>query len=152
LQVADPAGYVHRLTVYPGLPHNMQGREAEMIPRMSPLVREAWPKRVVWKQNAHATHSRFYWLERAPEAVRPNEIYAAKVEGQTISIESPGSGSLTLRLSDALLDLDRPIRVFAGGRVIFEGSVSRSFEAVVRSLREGEDPRTVASALLPVSW
>ena len=152
LQAADPAGYVHRLTVYAGLPHNMQGREAEMIPRMSPLVREAWPKRVVWKQNAHASHARFYWLERAPEAGRPNEVYAAHVEGQTISIEAPGSGSLTLRLSDALLDLDRPIRVFAGGRVVFEGSVLRSFEAVVRSLREREDPKTAASALLPVSW
>jgi transglutaminase-like putative cysteine protease/predicted esterase len=152
LQAADPSGYVHRLTVYPGLPHNMQGREAEMIPRMSPLVREAWPKRVVWKQDAHPNHTRFYWLEHAREAVLPNETYAARVEGQTISIEAPGSGCLTLRLSDALLDLDRPIRVFAGGRAVFEGSVSRSFEVVVQSLREREDPRTAASALLPASW
>jgi predicted esterase len=152
LQAADPSGYIHRLTVYPGLPHNMQGREAEMIPRMSPLVREAWPKRVVWKQDAHPNHTRFYWLEHAREAVLPNETYAARVEGQTISIEAPGSGSLTLRLSDALLDLDRPIRVFAGGRAVFEGSVSRSFEVVVQSLREREDPRTAASALLPASW
>jgi len=97
-------------------------------------------------------HTRFYWLEHAREAVLPNETYAARVEGQTISIEAPGSGSLTLRLSDALLDLDRPIRVFAGGRAVFEGSVSRSFEVVVQSLREREDPRTAASALLPASW
>ena len=115
-------------------------------------MREAWPKRVVWKQDAHPSHTRFYWLERAPEAVRPNDIYAAHVEGQTISIEGPGSGSLTLRLSDALLDLDRPVRVIAGGRAIFEGSVSRSITAVVQSLREREDPGTVATALLPVSW
>jgi hypothetical protein len=152
LQGADPAGYVHRLTVYAGLPHNMQGREAEMIPRMSPLARQAWPKRVVWKQNGRATHTRFYWLERAPEAVRPNEIYAAHVEGQTISLETPASGSLTLRLSDALLDLDGPVRVTAGGRAIFEGHVSRSFAAIWQSLREREDPETVATALLPVSW
>jgi predicted esterase len=152
LQAADPAGYVHRLTVYPGLPHNMQNREAEMIPRMSPLARQAWPSRVVWKQSARALHTRFYWLERDPEAVRPNEIYAAHVDGQTISIETPGTGSLTLRLSDALLDLDRPVRVEAGGRAVFEGSVSRSFAAVVQSLREREDPESVATALLPVSW
>ncbi len=98
LQAADPAGYVHRLTVYPGLPHNMQNREAEMIPRMSPLSREAWPKRVVWKQSSRALHTRFYWLERAADAVQPNEIYAANVEGQTINIEAPAAGSLTLRL------------------------------------------------------
>jgi predicted esterase len=152
MQAADTAGYFHRLTVYPGLQHNMQGREAEVIPRMSPLARRAWPKRVVWKQSDNAMHSRFYWLERAPEAVRPNEIYAARVEGQTITIETPATGSLALRLSDALLDLDRPVRVMAGGRAIFEGAVPRSFPAVVQSLREREDPETVATALLPLSW
>ena len=130
----------------------MQGREAEMIPRMSSLVREAWPRRVVWKQNAHAMHTRLYWLERAPEAVRPNEVYVAHVEGQTICIEAPAAGSLTLRLSDALLDLDQPVRVVAGGRAIFEGSVSHSFTAIVQSLREREDPETAATALLSVSW
>jgi predicted esterase len=152
LQAADPAGYVHRLTVYPGLPHDMQHREEEMIPRMSPLSREVWPARVVWKQSARALHTRFYWLERAPETVRRDEIYAAHVEGQTISIEAPDTGSLTLRLSDALLDLDRPVRVVAGGRSIFDGTVPRSFAAVVQSLREREDPESVATALLPISW
>jgi transglutaminase-like putative cysteine protease len=152
LEATDPAGYVHRLTVYPGLPHNMQNREAEMIPRMSPLARDAWPKRVVWQQSPRALHTRFYWLERALGAVQPSEIYAAHVEGQTISIEAPSSGSLTLRLSDSLLDLDRPIQVVAGGRTIFEGPVSRSFAAVAQSLREREDPESVATALLPVSW
>ena len=151
LQAADPAGYVHRLTVYPGLPHNMQSREAEVIPRMSPLARVAWPKRTVWKQD-DVTHSRFYWLERAPAAVRPNEIYAARVEWQTITIETPGTGSLTLRLSDALLDLDQPVRVVSNGRTIFEGRVPRSFAAVEQALREREDPETVATARLPVSW
>jgi pimeloyl-ACP methyl ester carboxylesterase len=152
LQKDDPEGYIHRVTVYPGLPHNMQNREAEMIPRMTVLTRVAWPKRVVWKQDDDATHTRFYWLERAPDAVKPNEVFAAHVEGQTITIEAPGSGSLMLRLSDALLDLDQPVKVLAGGKTIFEGSVKRSFTAVVQSLREREDPDTVATVLLPVSW
>ena len=152
LQAADPAGYCHRLTVYPGLQHNMQGREAEVIARMSPLARQAWPRRVVWKENDNVAHSRFYWLQRAPEAARPDDVYAARVEGQTITIETPAAGSLTLRLSDALLDLDRPVRVMAAGRTVFEGSVPRSFAAVAQSLREREDPGTVATALLPVSW
>jgi predicted esterase len=152
LQAADPEGYVHRLTVYPGLPHNMQSREAEMIPRMSPLTRQAWPKRVVWKQSPRAVHTRFYWLERPADAVQPNELYAAHVEGQTITIEAPSTGAMTLRLSDGLLDLDRPVRVETGERTIFEGTVSRSFAAVVQSLREREDPDSAATARLPVSW
>jgi predicted esterase len=152
LQASDPEGYPHRMTVFPGLPHNMQNRESEMIPRMSPLRRVTWPKRVVWKQDDDAVHTRLYWLERGPHEVRPNEIYGAHVEGQTVTIETPSTGTLILRLSDALLDLDRPVRVVAGAKTIFDGKVARSFAAIEQSLREREDPDTVATALLPVSW
>jgi len=152
LQAADPTAYVHRLTVYPGLQHNMQGREGEMIPRMSALERTTWPKRVVWKQDGNAANSRFYWLGCAPEARQPNVVYSARIEGQTITIETPATGSLTLQLSDKLLDLDLPIRVVAAGRNLFEGKVARSFTAIVQSLSEREDNDTIATALLPVSW
>jgi poly(3-hydroxybutyrate) depolymerase len=151
LQTNDPAGYAHRLTVFPGLPHNMQSREAEMIPRMATLARATWPKRVVWKQD-DVTHTRFYWLERPADAVKPYEIYAAHVDGQVIIIEEPATGKVTLRLSDALLDLDQPIKVLAGGKTIFEGKVPRSFAAIVQSLTQREDPDTIATALLPLSW
>ena len=152
LQAADPDGYVHRLTVYPGLAHNMQGREAEVIPRMAALRRVPWPRRVVWKENDNFVHHRFYWLERAPAATDPNQVYAAHVEGQTITLETPGTGSLILRLSDALLDLDRPIRVVTAGRTLFEGTVRRSLAAIAQSLQERPDPDTAATVLLPVSW
>jgi hypothetical protein len=152
LQAADPDGYPHRLTVFPGLPHNMQGREAEMIPRMTLLARETWPKRVVWKQSARGLHPRFYWLERGEQAIRPHEIYSAHVDGQTIAIETPNHGTLTLRLSDTLLDLDQRVRVVAGGQTVFDGAIPRSFAAVEQSLREREDPSSAASALLPISW
>jgi hypothetical protein len=153
LQAKDPEGYWHRLTVYPGLPHNMQGREAEMIPRMAPMRRALWPKRVVWgKQNGGAMHTRFYWLEREAADLKPNDIFAAHVDGQTITIETPTTGRLTLRLSDELLDLDQPVRVIAGGKTVFEGNVKRSLIAIDQSLREREDPQLVCTALLPISW
>jgi predicted esterase len=152
LQKEDPAGYEHRLTVYAGLSHNMMGREAEAIARMSPLRRAAWPKRVVWMENDNFTHPRLYWLERAPGAADPAVIYAAHVEGQTITIEAPSTGKLILRLSDQLLDLDQPVHVQASGRTIFDGPVQRTLAAVEQSLRQRQDPDTVATALLPVSW
>ena len=37
-------------------------------------------------------------------------------------------------------------------RNLFEGKVARSFTAIVQSLTEREDPDTIATALLPVSW
>jgi len=151
LRDADPAGYFHRLTVFPGLPHNMQGREAEAIPRMAACTRVCWPKRVVWKQD-DVTHTRFYWLERPADAVKEREIYVAHVEGQTITLETPATGTLTLRLSDALVNLDHPVKVIANGKVVFDGKVARSFAAIEQSLAEREDPDTAATAQLPVSW
>lgn len=152
LQAADSQGYFHRLTVYPGLQHNMQGREAEMIPRMVPLRRQAWPKRVVWKENDNLIHHRFYWLQRSPDSTNPETVYAAHVADQTITIEAPESGHLVLRLSDKLLNLDEPVKVVAAGKTLFEGKVPRSVESLVQSLHERPDLESAATALLPVSW
>jgi hypothetical protein len=152
LQREDPPGYIHRLAVFPGLPHNMQNRESEMIPLMAPLRRIAWPRRVVWKQDDSALHARLYWLGREEKSIKPGEIYAAHVDGQTITVETPSTGSLVLRLSDELVDLDKPVVVMAGGKRIFEGRVTRTFDAIESSLREREDPGTAATALLPVTW
>ncbi|MGC3960109.1 MAG: dienelactone hydrolase family protein [Verrucomicrobiota bacterium] len=152
LQASDPAGYFHRLTVYPGLPHNMQGREAEAIPRMAAFKRQAWPKRVVWKQDNDAPHHRLYWLAATNPPIDTKVIISARVEGQTITIETPASGEVTLRLSDKLIDLDQPINVVAGGKSLFQGKVNRSLAAIELSLRERYDPEAVATALLPLKW
>jgi len=98
------------------------------------------PKRVVWLENDDFVHPRFYWLARASDATRPDVIYATHVEGQTITIEAPGSGKLILRLSDKLVDLDQPIRVMAGGRLVFEGAVRRSFATILQSFAGTERP------------
>jgi len=74
------------------------------------------------------------------------------LKGKPSLIETPATGSLILRLSDELLDLDKPIRVIGGGKTIFEGSVKRSFTAIWQSLLEREDPQSACAALLPVSW
>ncbi|HEY6228214.1 MAG TPA: transglutaminase domain-containing protein, partial [Verrucomicrobiae bacterium] len=152
LQAKDPEGYVHRCTVYPGLMHDMQGRESETIPRMAALRREVWPQRVVWKQDDNVLHARFYWMERPMAEIKPKEIYSAHINGQHIEIEQPTSGTLILRLSDALLDLDQPIQVTASGRKVFEGKVTRSLQSIAKSLEERADPESVAPAMLPVSW
>jgi hypothetical protein len=119
---------------------------------MAALRREVWPKRVVWKQDENVTHDRFYWMVRSADALKPNEIFAAHIAGQTIQIEQPASGNLTLRLSDELLDLDEPIQVIALGRKVFEGKSTRSLAAIVKSLKQRADPNSIAVATLSVSW
>ncbi len=149
LAAEDPGGYVHRCTIYEGLGHWMDGKDAEGLPWMAGFTRDPWPQRVVWRQ-AGRTHGRFYWL--ANEEPQPGSTVTATVEGQEIRIESGGPSRLTLRLSDALIDLDQPIRVTANGREVFSGRVQRTEAAIRASLEERNDPRSASTASLVVAW
>ena len=62
--------------------------------------------------------------------------------------EARGVNRLRLRLSDALLDLDRPVVVEWAGKAVFKGHVPRTRAAIVRSLEERADPSTIATAEL----
>jgi hypothetical protein len=46
---------------------------------------------------------------------------------------------------------DRPFCFEAGGAPLFHGSISRNLAVIEQSLREGEDPISAGTALLPIS-
>lgn len=148
LHAADPGGYVSMTRIYPGLPHWMNRKDAEGLPWMAQFTRNPWPKRVVWVQD-DVTHDRFYWLQ-IPDAAqaKAGDRIDARVEGQAIIIDGAVPAGVTLRLSDRLVDLDRPVRVTVNGRVAFAGKVPRTAAAIVRSLEERLDPASAATALL----
>ncbi len=152
LRDADPAGYPHRVTIYPGLGHWMDGRDAEALPWMLERRRDAWPERVVWHQD-DVVHERFYWLAVRPgDAVKGRRV-AASVDGQTIAIDTTGGeppDRLTLRLRDGLVDLDEPVRVTVDGAVVFEGAVLRTIACAWISHEGRYDPRAVATAMLEI--
>jgi len=147
LRVADRDGYEHFARVYPGMPHWMDRRDAEALPWMAAHTRNPWPRRVVWVQD-DVTHPRFYWLAVPPEGARAGTCLSAEVRDQVIRLDRELGTALTLRLSDALLDLDQPLRVLVAGREVFSGRVTRSAEAIRESLRERADPRSAATAVL----
>lgn len=151
LHAADPDGYPHRVTIYEGLQHWMEHRDAEALPWMAQQTRVAWPKKVVWWQD-DVTHTRFYWLAVAPDAAKARMTIRAAVDGQTITIDSDDVSAVTLRLRDALVDLDQPITVIANGKPVFAGVVPRTIAAIEASLAERNDPDTAASAMLDVKW
>lgn len=140
---ADPAGYPHRVTIYPELGHWMEGRDAEALPRMSLRSRVEWPRKVVWLQD-DVTHQRFYWLGTREPKVGQKLI--AEVKGQTLIVKGKGAGGLQFWLSDKLLDLDQEVVVQVNGKERFRGVVLRSEEVVQRSLRQRSG--LVATALL----
>src|SRR6185369_8785813 len=115
---ADPGGYEHFARIYPGLPHWMNRRDAEALPWMAEHTRNPWPKKIVWRQD-DVTHPRFYWLAVPPTEAKAKNKIIAEVDGQTIVLTGDIPKGMTLRLSDALLNLDRSLRVLVNGRKVF---------------------------------
>ncbi|MGB1128691.1 MAG: transglutaminase domain-containing protein [Haloferula sp.] len=150
LKKGDPAGYEHKVTIYDGLGHWMNGRDREALPWMAEHVRDAWPKKVVWRQS-NRTHDRFYWLSVPRDQAKGGQVVRAEVKGQEISIQTTDLTRLRLRLSDALLDLDKPVRVLVNGEEKFNGPVQRKVEAIWKSLEERKDPRSVATATVDLN-
>ena len=70
----------------------------------------------------------------------------AQLTGQEIQLTGQVPTSLRLRLSDRLLDLDRPVRVVANGKEWFSGKVTRQARVILTSLQERADPVSAASA------
>jgi hypothetical protein len=151
LKEQDPDGYVHKLTVYEDCGHWMKGRDKEALPWMAGFVRKTWPKKVAWLQD-DVTHERFYWLALPQGEARKGQRVTAVVEGQAIRLKTKGTRKLTLRLSDDLLDLDKPVEVSINGRPLFKKMVARSIDAMIRSLEERADPGTMASAYVDLDW
>ncbi|HEU5076694.1 MAG TPA: hypothetical protein VFU02_21035 [Polyangiaceae bacterium] len=149
LEAMDPGGYPHYVEVHPDKPHWMDLEDAVAVPWMAEFTRNPTPARVVWLQD-DVTHSRFYWLSvDAANAVGGARIEAT-VTGQTIDIESSGVKRLTLRLSDALLDLDQPIRVASGNTSLYEGTLERTMLTLWTTLLERGDPALVFSSEVAV--
>lgn len=168
LRAADPAGYDHFLNIQAGRGHGVDYAPGPAW--IAERVRNPRADKVVWFDFALDGERRtdFAWLalERAPEhdtlivatvdrkanavnvtaTVNPpgikdeSPVYAtstpAPVEGRI-----PYAGNtLTVRLDDRLLDLDRPVTVTVNGRVGFQGRVERRLSHLAEDIARTGDP------------
>jgi len=150
LEKENPGSYVHFFKSYPEFGHWMNRQDAVAVPWMLKYSRQPWPKAVTWYQD-DVLSPRMYWLAVDPAQVKAGQLIEARCEGQHIAIKSADVMKLTLRLSDALLNLDEEVRVTWNDKEVFSGKVARSAEAIEKSLAERADPSTIATALLEVS-
>jgi poly(3-hydroxybutyrate) depolymerase len=151
LRETDSGSYEHLARVYAGLPHWMNRKDAEALPWMAQHTRNPWPKKVVWRQD-DVTHTRFYWLAVPPAEAKAKRQIVATVEQQEISVTGDVPQGTILRLSDALIDLDRPLRVLVNSNLVFSGKATRQVEAIRESLQQRADPRSAATARLVLTW
>jgi hypothetical protein len=115
---------------------------------MAKFQRNPWPKKIVWLQD-DVTHERFYWL-RIPDkaAAAAGQKIVASIEGQTVTVDGDVPAKLELRLGDALLDLDKPVKVVVNGKEVANKVVARTAGAIWRTLEERADVQASAAALL----
>ena len=96
------------------------------------------------------THDRFYWLAVDAENHKARSEVVAELADQRISVTAPELDRLTVRLCDAMLDLDAPVEIVAGEKTVFSGNVQRTIGTLAKTLTERGDPTAVFPAELTV--
>jgi hypothetical protein len=76
----------------------------------------------------------------------------ATLTGQSVALESSDVADLKVRLSDDMLDLDRPVVVTAKGVERWNAKAVRTIALLAKTLEERGDPRLVWSAEVAVSF
>jgi poly(3-hydroxybutyrate) depolymerase len=151
LAKADPGGYVHEVRLHEGRGHWMNLEDKVAVAWMAKFTRDPLPEKVVWNQGA-VTHDRFYWLAMPHGQAGAGQLVVASRHGQEVRVEkAEGVRSLTVRFSDAMLDMDREIRVAAAGRERFRGKVARTVRTILKTLDECGDPFLVFDGAVDVA-
>lgn len=172
MKQADPEGYDHMLNLQAGKGHGIDYRPGpEWI---AAKVRNPRPAKVCWYNFALDGQRRtdFGWLALSqapacdalviasvdkganavaveammnPDGQNEGAVYAAPPLQIKDRIPLTG-GELVVYLDDALLDLDKPVKVTLNGKNAFQGRVTRSAAVVAETTAKYGDPGRVFSA------
>ena len=138
LHEADPEGYVYEGHIVEGKQHWMDLVDAAAVPWMAKFRRNPVPKKIVWVQGDEMK-SAFYWLGVPKDQAAKGKRIEARIDGNTVEILSSDYTAATIYLNDKMMDLDKPVRVVFGDKVLFEGPVTRKPDVMRQTLRERGD-------------
>jgi hypothetical protein len=127
----------------------MNREDTVAVPWMAGFRRNAIPAKVVWKQD-DVHHSSFYWLAVPSEVAQTGGKIVASYHGSVVDIESTYTDTLSIRLNDAMMDLDKPVIVRLKGMEIFKGKVKRTAATIFKTVNEKMDPDLVFFVELPI--
>lgn len=150
LQTKDPTGYKHLVQLHEGRGHWMQGEDTVAVSWMMQFRRNPIPAKVVWKQD-DVHHRDFYWLTVPAGQAKTGAEVVASYQGNTIKIEKNECDTLLIRLNDGMMPLDKPVQIIYNGKSIFTGRVTRTLEALQRTITGRNDPGLVFSAELLIT-
>ena len=140
LRKDDPGGYPHLVKIHEGKGHWMDRQDRLALPWMAPMRRNAVPDKVVWRQDDVA-HDTFYWLAMPQGQPRAGQEVAVSRRGNTFMIEkAEGITSLIIRLDDRLANLDSPVTVTKGDKVLWTGKLARTIATIAKTIEDRDDP------------
>lgn len=140
LQQTCPDGYIHETHILEGKGHWMDKEDAVALPWMAQYTRKTWPKHIIWQQEA-VLRPTFYWLEAPRNELSRGKRVDVKVKGNTINISRLDYSSITLYLSNELLNLSKPVTVKLRGKKVFKGRVTPNEDTYRQSLHARQDYR-----------
>lgn len=149
LQRTSPDGYIHETHIMEGKGHWMDREDAAALPWMAKFKRQAWPKHIIWQQEA-VLRPTFYWLAAPREELSRGKRVDVVVEGNTINISRLDYSELTLYLSDELVNLKKPVTVKLRGKKVFKGKLKPSVDTYRQTLYVRQDPRFAAPCKITV--
>ena len=90
-------------------------------------------------------------IETRKEYEKPVEVDAECDRAKNrVTIKAGAVRELKVRLSDELLDLDKPVRIVLNNEVVFEGKVERSLQVALDDCKARRDRGLVYSAVVTV--
>jgi len=133
LHEQDPEGYVYEGHIVAGKGHWMDREDAAAVPWMAKYTRNPYPKKVVWIQG-DVMKEYFYWLGVPVHEAKKKDTLIASIDGNTVSIDKctrDGSekapySSVRIYLNEQMVNLDEPVKVVYGDKVLFEGKLTPS--------------------------
>jgi predicted peptidase len=140
LAASDAGGYVNQWQVHAGKPHWMDMEDAVSIPFMQSHVRDPIPHKIVWEQ-ADVPRGTFYWLAVDAMNRAKGNLIRAGYDAEGVNIEMiKGVRHLQVRVSDAMFDLDRPLKISYAGKQLSANVLPRTIATLSRTLDERSDP------------
>lgn len=150
LQKDDPAGYMHFTELHAGKSHWMDLEDRKAIPWMEKYTRNPIPTRVCWRQD-DVLHTSFYWLAVPKENAKAGQEIIAERDHQTINIHTKDVPTVSVRLNDAMLNLDEAVTLQSGDKSLFKNPVHRTIGTLHQTLTERGDRQLMFSAEVTVT-
>ena len=149
LQAKDPEGYIHDGHIVAGKEHWMDLEDKAAVPWMQKFTRNPYPNKVVWVQG-DAMKENFYWLGVRKDEAEKGKMLVASVKDNTVTIEKSDYTKVTVYLNDTLVNLDEPVKIVFGEKVLFEGTLKRTPQNMLSTLNTRGDLSYIFPALIEV--